>query len=239
MKDLGKKKNWYSILSEEQKEVVRKKMREFYAQKKAARIETTDLIDRKGGPRDMRKRYMDAMALVQRFGKPDIFLTMTCNPNWLEIKRELQPLEESQNRPDLISRVFKAKLEQFKIDLFKTEIFGPIAGYVYVIEFQKRGLPHAQSLVILKSSSKIIASETFDSIVTAELPDSKKNIHLYSAVIKHMMHGPCGHLNPNNVCMKKMENVKIIILKHFLKKQLNKRIRIQSIDDAKMVKKLK
>ena len=35
-----------------------------------------------GGPRDMRRRYMDAMALVRKFGKPDIFLTMTCNPNW-------------------------------------------------------------------------------------------------------------------------------------------------------------
>ena len=34
-----------------------------------------------GGSRDMRRRYMDAMALVRRFGKPDIFLTMTCNPN--------------------------------------------------------------------------------------------------------------------------------------------------------------
>jgi hypothetical protein len=34
-----------------------------------------------GGPRDMRRRYMDAMALVRKFGKPDIFLTMTCNPN--------------------------------------------------------------------------------------------------------------------------------------------------------------
>jgi hypothetical protein len=34
-----------------------------------------------GGPRDMRCRYMDAMALVWKFGKPDIFLTMTCNPN--------------------------------------------------------------------------------------------------------------------------------------------------------------
>jgi hypothetical protein len=27
-----------------------------------------------GGPRDMRRWYMDAMALVRRFGKPDIFL---------------------------------------------------------------------------------------------------------------------------------------------------------------------
>jgi len=44
-----------------------------------------------GGPCDMRRRYMDAMDLVRRFGKPDIFLTMTCNPNWDEIKHELYP----------------------------------------------------------------------------------------------------------------------------------------------------
>ena len=34
-----------------------------------------------GGPHDMRRRYMDAMALVRKYGKPDIFLTMMCNPN--------------------------------------------------------------------------------------------------------------------------------------------------------------
>jgi hypothetical protein len=34
-----------------------------------------------GGPRDRRKRYMDAMALVWKYGKPNIFLTMTCSPN--------------------------------------------------------------------------------------------------------------------------------------------------------------
>ena len=39
----------------------------------------------------MRHQYMDAMALVQKFGKPDIFLTMTCNPNWDGIKNELYP----------------------------------------------------------------------------------------------------------------------------------------------------
>ena len=33
-----------------------------------------------GGPRDMRRRYLDAMSLVQKYGKSDIFLTMTCNP---------------------------------------------------------------------------------------------------------------------------------------------------------------
>jgi hypothetical protein len=33
-----------------------------------------------GGFRDLKCRHMDAMALVQTYGKPDIFLTMTCNP---------------------------------------------------------------------------------------------------------------------------------------------------------------
>ena len=38
-----------------------------------------------GGPRDMRHRYIDAMALVERFGKPGILLTITWNPSWSEI----------------------------------------------------------------------------------------------------------------------------------------------------------
>ncbi|GAA0167974.1 hypothetical protein LIER_22798 [Lithospermum erythrorhizon] len=50
------------------------------------------------------------MALVQEFGQPDLFVTMTYNPNWLEIKEHLQPGEEAHNRPDLLARVFKAKL---------------------------------------------------------------------------------------------------------------------------------
>jgi len=44
-----------------------------------------------GGLGDMRHRYLDAMALVWRFGKPYIFLTMTCNPKWDEITHELCP----------------------------------------------------------------------------------------------------------------------------------------------------
>ena len=67
-----------------------------------------------GGPRDMRHRYMDAMALVWRFGKSDIFLTMTCNPNWDEIKHELYLGQTPQDHPDLVVRVFRAKLQELK-----------------------------------------------------------------------------------------------------------------------------
>ncbi|XP_028094699.1 uncharacterized protein LOC114294746 [Camellia sinensis] len=59
-----------------------------------------------GSPRDMYQRYQDAMALVQKYGKPDLFLTMTCNPNWPEIKAELLPGQSPHDRPDLLTRIF-------------------------------------------------------------------------------------------------------------------------------------
>jgi hypothetical protein len=72
-----------------------------------------------GGPRDMRHQYMDAMALVRKFGKPEIFLTMTCNPNWDEISRELLPGQTPQDGPHLVVRVFHAKLQELKHKLTK------------------------------------------------------------------------------------------------------------------------
>lgn len=35
-----------------------------------------------GSPRNMAQNYQDAMAIVRKFGKPDFFITMTCNPHW-------------------------------------------------------------------------------------------------------------------------------------------------------------
>ncbi|XP_027124045.1 uncharacterized protein LOC113756002 [Coffea eugenioides] len=122
-----------------------------------------------GGPRDMRRRYIDAMALVQKYGRPDIFITMTCNTNWKEIQENLKYGENDQDRPDL---------------------------------FQKRGLPHAHLLLILKPEYKPLNPEAYDKIVSAEIPDPDQQRYLYSLVIKHMMHGPCGHLNKDNVCMR-------------------------------------
>ena len=112
-----------------------------------------------GGPRDMRRRYMDATALVRRYGKPDIFLIMTCNPNWNEIRNELYPGQSAQDRPDLVTRVFRAKLEAMKKKLLKNDILGKVQAYVYVVEFQKRGLPHAHFLLIMKRKWKLTCPE--------------------------------------------------------------------------------
>ncbi|KAG5562040.1 hypothetical protein RHGRI_004922 [Rhododendron griersonianum] len=156
-----------------------------------------------GGPRDMRKQYLDAMALVGKFGKPDLFFTMTCNPNWPEIKVELKPHEEVQNRPDLVCRVFRSKLEYLRKEVLKNEVFGPVTAYTYAVEFQKRGLPHVHMLIILKKAYKLDTVEKFDSYSSAEIPDKGAQPHLYAMVLKHMLHGPCGELNPQNPCMEK------------------------------------
>ena len=35
-----------------------------------------------GGLRFMHQFYQDSMAIVCKKGKPDLFITFTCNPNW-------------------------------------------------------------------------------------------------------------------------------------------------------------
>nr|XP_027083804.1 uncharacterized protein LOC113706116 [Coffea arabica] len=155
-----------------------------------------------GGPRDMRRRYLDAMALVQKYGKPDIFLTMTCNPAWKEIQDNLKYHEKPQDRPDLLARVFRAKFEMLKSEILNKQIFGEVAACVYVIEFQKRGFPHAHLLLILKPQSKLLNPESYDKVVCAELPDRTRYPHLYNLVVKHMIHGPCGSMDKTCPCMR-------------------------------------
>ncbi|KAF1876618.1 hypothetical protein Lal_00021177 [Lupinus albus] len=56
--------------------------------------------------RDLTQRYEDDMVIVLNDGKPNIFLTMTCNPSWGEITSELHEFETVQERPDLKTRIF-------------------------------------------------------------------------------------------------------------------------------------
>ena len=155
-----------------------------------------------GGPRDMHQRYLDGMAIARHFKKIDIFLTMTANPNWVEIKRELLPLQTIIDRPELVTRVFQLKKKALMNAILKEGIFGPCVGHVYAIEFQKRGLPHMHLLLFLKSEYKLISSDAVDSIISAQWPDPSTQPHLFEAVKKFMVHGPCGNLDPHAPCMR-------------------------------------
>lgn len=60
----------------------------------------------------MINNLQDAMAICCAYGGPDLFITFVSNTKWLEIVRELQQNARYQpeDKPHLMSRLFKAKL---------------------------------------------------------------------------------------------------------------------------------
>uniref|UniRef100_UPI00358F89E5 uncharacterized protein n=1 Tax=Myxine glutinosa TaxID=7769 RepID=UPI00358F89E5 len=154
-----------------------------------------------GSQRNMYQNYQDAMTIVTKFGKPDIFLTITANPKWPEIQENLLPNQSSNHRPDIVSRVFQLKLKELLHDLLERHVLGHITAYVYTIEFQKRGLPHAHMVLFLADADKPRTPADVDRLVSAEIPDPHMQPEYHETVKKHMIHGPCGALNPQCVCM--------------------------------------
>lgn len=154
-----------------------------------------------GGPRYMMRLYQDAMAIVRKLGKPDLFITMTCNPKWPEITKYMSPGSKGEAYFQLCCRVFRLKLAALIDRIVNKHLFGDIRGRVHVIEFQKRGLPHAHLLFILDEDSKPTTVEDIDDFVCAELPDPNDDANLYSYVTTHMLHGPCGVFRPHAPCM--------------------------------------
>ena len=79
---------------------------------------------------------------------------ITCNPKWPEIQDEFQKYEKAENRLDLIPRVFDYKLKELSNQIMNKHIFGQVAAKIQVVEFKKRGLPHAHILIILDKQYK-------------------------------------------------------------------------------------
>ena len=102
--------------------------------------------------------------------------------------------------PEYTARVWEMKLQAILKDIVKKQAFGKVAGYVFTIEWQKRGLPHAHILLILAPEDKLKTPADVDRFISAQLPDD--NDPLYDYVKRNMMHGPCGHHNPNAPCMR-------------------------------------
>jgi hypothetical protein len=120
-----------------------------------------------GGHRHMVQLYQDSMAIVRQYGKPDLFITMTCNPKWEEIINPLKPGEIANDRPDLVTRVFVGKLQHLLDELLKKGIFGEVVANIHVIEWQKRGLPHAHILLILHFDHKPRGLDEYDRMASA------------------------------------------------------------------------
>ncbi|PIA25525.1 hypothetical protein AQUCO_11200032v1 [Aquilegia coerulea] len=100
-----------------------------------------------GGPRYMFQSFQDAMAICRWDGSPDLFITVTCNPKWSEITEAMSLIlgQKSEDKPDIVSRMFKIKLDLLMDDLCIHNHFGKVwaasdpFAYDSVLEFMIHG----------------------------------------------------------------------------------------------------
>ena len=152
-----------------------------------------------GSPRYMKMLFRDFLAICRKFGEPDLFITFTCNPKWPEITNELGTGWARScpwARPDIVNRVFRKKLKRFRHKLKNRGYMGLVVADVRVMEFQKRGLPHAHILVWLAAADKPKTPADVDRLVSAEVPDPVKQPRLHKLVKNHLIHTPCDKNHP-------------------------------------------
>ena len=152
-----------------------------------------------GSTCNMQQHLQDALAINHYYEGGDLFITVTVNPKWPEIKAALLHKDQiASNCPNLIVRVFHAKLKSLIEDI-KYGLLGNWAAHLHTIEFQKRGLPHAHIILFLKPQAKLCTSEDIDKLMSSEFPT--KNNELLKLIQKLMVHGPYGDANPKAPCM--------------------------------------
>ncbi|KAL8092729.1 hypothetical protein AgCh_034840 [Apium graveolens] len=122
---------------------------------------------------------------------------------------KLLPNVDPVDVPDIVSRVFKLKLDQL-LDLIKKKNY--FGKFIHVIEFQKCGLPHVHMLIWLSPESRPNYIEKVDQLVSAEIPDKNSDPIAYKAVKNYMMHEPCDKDLYTSPCM-----VKGKCMRHFPK----------------------
>lgn len=83
-----------------------------------------------GSARYMHQNFLDSLTICRNIGYPSIFLTMTCNPFWDEMKEMMKflPTSNPEDYPDIIARVFKLKVEQMYDIVKNKSFFGKCIG---------------------------------------------------------------------------------------------------------------
>lgn len=107
-----------------------------------------------GSDRYMQQELQDIMGVFTKVGTPDIFITMTYNPNWPEIQRHLSEGQTANSRPDIVTRVFRMKMKHMMREVIDNDVSGRFFSFVGVIGFHKRWLPHAYCIFCLSKQDK-------------------------------------------------------------------------------------
>ena len=123
-----------------------------------------------GSRKFLSNKTADGLAIAARLGNPLLFITVTTNKEWHEIRSRIPVGASPYDYPDVVCRVFHHKLEALRARLLTGAAWGASnvsvdeegnATWVYnvkdtlgkgyiisVIEFQQRGMPHAH--IVLK-----------------------------------------------------------------------------------------
>ncbi|GJX23284.1 DNA helicase PIF1, ATP-dependent [Tanacetum coccineum] len=118
---------------------------------------------------------------TRKIRNPNLFITFTSNPKWPKIT-EMLAFIPGHERPKVGTRVFKLKLTDQLDDLTKNEIFDKTYAVVYVIEFQKRSLPHPHILLWLEKEWKCKTPSQIDDIILTEIPSLTTDPEGYKVV---------------------------------------------------------
>ncbi|GFX05050.1 hypothetical protein TNCV_3439141 [Trichonephila clavipes] len=63
-------------------------------------------------PRYLQEYTQDAFTYVRTYGRPDLFVTFTCNPSWLDVTQELMSEQKATDRHGIAARVFRLKVQK-------------------------------------------------------------------------------------------------------------------------------
>ncbi|KAL8128783.1 hypothetical protein V2J09_017938 [Rumex salicifolius] len=123
---------------------------------------------------------------VNFFGYPDLFIIFTCNTKRPDITRFLKEQGlKPEDRPDIVYRVFKFKLNDMVKYIKKKKIFGEV----------KAGLPHTHILIFLHQKAKTFNVADIDNRTSVDILDPATSLALFRVVSD-------GAQNVKSLCMK-------------------------------------
>ncbi|UYV74064.1 hypothetical protein LAZ67_11002019 [Cordylochernes scorpioides] len=145
------------------------------------------------------------------------------------------------DRPDLVARVFNLKLQQLLHEIVSQHVLGVVIARVHVVEFQKRGLPHAHMLFMLREEDKPRDRDAIDRLVCAEIPSPTMQVQLYDLLTEANNNGYPRYRRRDDgqtlvVGTHEVDNRWVVLYNPYLLVRFNAHINVEVCASVKSVK---
>lgn len=177
-----------------------------------------------GSFRYQQRFFHDALYIASKMGNPHLFITMTANTHWPEVRMLLRQGESGRNRLDAIARAFNARRQQLLRLLNTPNFLFPghqgLSYYVYVTEWQLCGLPHLHLACQLKTSVPMRTEQqqlaVLDAVISARYPEARGIDYDY---VESFM----THNNPCRVCLRPNPRTQVPECRFYFPKPVSER----------------